>query len=313
MAAHAIGTEPTGVEIPCSTLETHFGAEGRRLFANAETASFVTCSRLCLSARGRLMRYYYCCPGYNISIGSNTINSRILDAVTDRVTCIPSAKATEAPSAAPTASSKLEMRECPSRDEPQTLNDFVYSIQDDLCRYGCIYQEITDEQSGEIRNVTRIIYTCCPSHKTFAVGALYRRMYTCVSLEESTASSDSTSSPDASSEPTAPSTASPLPPVSINIESFLTKGTVEATTEAPTTSATPQASACPDSSVPQATNQFTYNSQTRLCGFPCSYEEVNDLGFDTVARQVTRTIYRCCAPYKAVAVGPASRPLYDCQ
>lgn len=107
----------------------------------------------------RVMRYYYCCSGYEPLIASSSSRT-ILDAVADHVICAAARKricfanflsfsSFHTPSfcfSSATASSKLEMRECPSRNQPQSLNDFVYAIQVDLCRYGCIYQETVDEQ-----------------------------------------------------------------------------------------------------------------------------------------------------------------------
>ena len=45
------------------------------------------------------------------------------------------------------------------------------------------------------------------------------------------------------------------------------------------------------------------------------FEKLNSLpfSFDTVTRLVTKNIYGCCSPYKAVAVGAVNRPVYECQ
>eukprot|EP00731_Ephydatia_muelleri_P016648 Em0009g1072a len=358
-AAHAAPTpvtDPTGSEIPCSILESHFAAEGRRLFTNGEGSPFVTCSRSCISPRGRVMRYYYCCSGYDPLVASSVSSSRtILDAVADHMVCVPSTQAT---AAAPTASSRLEMTECPSKNQPQTLNDFVYAIQVDLCRYGCIYQEIVDEQSGLIRNVTKMFYGCCPPHKAVAAGAMLRPTYTCATAEEmSDPSSSGTTAPptqkpsEAKTDPPkpseAPTTDAPKPstaprdapeqsiapttdaPKPSTAPRDAPEQSIAPTTDAPKpstaprdapdqsiapTTDAPKPSAAPTgSSVPQTTNQFVPNSQTRLCTFTCTYEEADDLGFDTVTRLVTKNIYGCCSPYKAVAVGAVNRPVYECQ
>ena len=137
-------------------------------------------AEMALSFTSRIMRYYYCCPGYDMVVLNDTSGRFILDGAVDRVFCIPAAK-TEATSstrkysiycahlrfiisplpppppshhhplltaASPTPKpvAKVESRECPSKGEPQSPSDFVYKIQVDLCRYSCVYQEVVDEQ-----------------------------------------------------------------------------------------------------------------------------------------------------------------------
>lgn len=41
--------------------------------------------------------------------------------------------------------------------------------------------------------------------------------------------------------------------------------------------------------------------------------DFSPFSFDTVTRLVTKTIYGCCSPYMAVAVGAVNRPVYECQ